>query len=157
MSQREDGRASSHPGARAGANTKAKKATQVGVGESFGDFHRSELQAGARPSTVLARRRRGTIAQEAKDLGTRPILGRSRSTANALEAVGLPPGSSIPQLTRSAKSLTTLPLDPRAAFVAAQIDGNMTVQNILDLGLMTRVETLTALDRLVKLGVVVFS
>jgi hypothetical protein len=134
-----------------------KSATQIGVGESFGDFHRSDLQGGARPSTVLARKRRGTMAHEASDVGApRPILGRSRSTANALEAVGLPPGSSIPRLTRSAKSLTALPLDPRAAFVAAQIDGHMTVQNILDLGLMTRVEALAAFHRLVKLGVVVF-
>lgn len=48
------------------------------------------------------------------------------------------------------------PLDPRAAFVAAQIDGNVIVQNILDLGLMSRVDALAALDRLVKVGVVVF-
>ena len=143
--------------ARAAANTKPKKATQIGIGESFGDFRRPELQPGARPSTALARRRRGTMAPEPSGLGVRPILGRSRATANALEAAGLPPGSSIPRLTRSAKSLTTLPLDPRAAFVAGQIDGTMTVQNIVDLGLMTRAETLTALDRLVKLGVVVFS
>ncbi|MDB4935982.1 MAG: hypothetical protein JWP87_2954 [Labilithrix sp.] len=73
------------------------------------------------------------------------------------EAVGLPPGSSVPKLTRTAKSLTSLPLDPRAAFVAAQIDGSMTVQNILDLGLMSRVEALAALGVLVKLGVVVFA
>lgn len=138
-------------------NAAPKKATQVGMGDSFGDFRRPELQAGARPSTLLTRKRRGTMAQESSDLGARPILGRSRSTANALEAVGLPPGSAIPRLTRSTKSLTTLPLEPRAAFLAAQIDGSMTVQNILDLGLMTRLEALTALDRLVKLGVVVFS
>jgi hypothetical protein len=125
--------------------------------KGFGEFHRSELQGGARPSTVLARKPRGTMAHEASDVGARPILGRSRSTANALEAVGLPPGSSIPRLTRSVKSLTALPLDPRAAFVAGQIDGHMTVQNILDLGLMTRAETVGALDRLVKLGVVVFA
>ena len=147
MSRHEDG----------GAGTRARKnATQVGIGEGFGDFHRAELQAGARPSTVLARRGRGTLAHEGSDLGARPILGRSRSTANALEAVGLPPASAVPRLTRTPKSLTSLPLDPRAAFLASQIDGHITVQNILDLGLMTRAEALAALDRLVKLGVVVF-
>jgi len=137
-----------------------KNATHVGIGESFGEFgefHRPELQPGARPSTVLARKRRGTLAHEAGDLGARPILGRSRSTADALEAVGLPPAAAIPRLTRTAKSLTSLPLDPRAAFLASQIDGHLTVQNILDLGLMKRVEALAALDRLVKLGVVVFA
>jgi hypothetical protein len=110
----------------------------------------------AKQSAIQPRKPRGTLAQETNDLGARPILGRSRSTANALEAVGLPPGSSIPRLTRTAKTLTQLPLDPRTAFVAAQVDGKMTVQNILDLGLMTRVQALAALDSLVKLGVIVF-
>lgn len=80
-----------------------------------------------------------------------------RSTANALERVGLPPPSAIPKLTRSVNSLTSLPIDPRSAFVATQIDGQTTVENILDLGTMPRSEALAALVRLVKLGVVVFA
>lgn len=68
----------------------------------------------------------------------------------------MPPASAIPRLARPAKNLTRLPLDPRTAFLAAQVDGKMTVQNILDLGIMTRAEALAALECLVKLGVVVF-
>lgn len=141
--------------ARTAAHTtakRAKKATQIGVGvDRFG-----ALQPGARPSTVLARKRRATIAQESNDLGTFSLLGRSRSTANALEKVGLPSPSAVPRLTRSTPSLVSLPLDPNAAFIASQIDGNTTVQNILDLGTMRRSEALHALLQLVKLGVVVF-
>lgn len=128
---------------------RAKNATQLGVGND-------DLQPGARPSTVLARERRGTMAQESSDLGALSIMGRSRATADALEKAGLPAANAVPRLTRTAKSLVTLPLDPQAAFIASQIDGQTTVQNIMDLGLMRRAEAVDALNRLVKLGVVVF-
>lgn len=152
MSEAKQERGSWHPVARTFANTtgtRAKNATQLGVGAE-------DLQPGARPSAVLARKRRATIAQESSDLGSLSMLGRSRATADALEKVGLPAPSAIPRLTRTAKSLVTLPLDPQAAFIASQIDGQTTVQNIIDLGLMRRVEAVDALNRLVKLGVVVF-
>jgi len=134
-----------------------KKATQIGVGETLGDAARRTVESSVQLGALARRRvRRATIAQESCDLGSSWSLGRSRSTANALEAVGLPPASAVPRLTRSAESLVALPLDPRTAFVAAQIDGATTVQNLLDLGSMPKHAALEALCRLVKLGVVVF-
>jgi hypothetical protein len=108
---------------------KPKKRTQLGVGESFSDF--------VKPSAVLARTRRPTGA--------------------VLQERGLPPPSAVPRLTRSAASLRSLPLDPRAAFLAEQIDGVTSLQSILDLDNMPRAEAVEVLERLVELGVVVFA
>ncbi len=92
-----------------------------------------------------------------QDPRRRPILGRPRVTANALEKARLPPPSAIPRLTRPLKELTSLPLDSVAALIAAQIDGKTNVQQLLDLGFVPQAVGIAALGRLVKLGVVVFA
>lgn len=81
---------------------------------------------------------------------------RRTPTARALAAIGLPAPASVPRMLSKPSSLTSLPLDAQTAFVASQIDGSTTIQEILDLGTIPRAAVFESLCRLVKLGVVTF-
>ena len=129
--------------------------------DSFGDFTASPPESGMTLTAIGRLKVRSTVAPAS---AVTPILAaapeesapRSRSVADALAAANLPPPTAVPVLTRSASSLVELPLDPRAAFLASQIDGSMSLQCLLDLGVMPRIVMLEALTQLIALGVVVF-
>src|SRR4051812_7811097 len=81
--------------------------------------------------------------------------GVRRTTAAEIAAIGLPPAKSVPLLVM--RRVHELPLDPQAAFVLDQVDGRTTIQDILDLGAMSRSKTLDAIVHLVALGVIAFA
>lgn len=62
----------------------------------------------------------------------------------------------VPRLRASAEELTSLPLDPREAFVLSLVDGAATIEEIIDMAGMTEDEVLGDLAALAKQGVLSF-
>jgi len=56
-------------------------------------------------------------------------------------------------LSVSLNDLRTLPLDPQAAFVVSRVDGVSSIEMLLDVCAMPRLDALAALVRLVEEGV----
>jgi hypothetical protein len=61
----------------------------------------------------------------------------------------------VPKLVAPAEKLTSLPLDHRAGFVIACIDGETTVQTLIDVCGLPPIDVVRTLERLVELGVLV--
>lgn len=62
----------------------------------------------------------------------------------------------VPRLRASAEELTSLPLDPREAFVLSLVDGAATIEEIIDMAGMAEDEVLADLAALAKQGVLSF-
>jgi hypothetical protein len=60
----------------------------------------------------------------------------------------------IPVLRIALSELEALPLQPRAAFILSNIDGRMTIENILDVCAMPSHEAAQIIDELIDLGVI---
>jgi hypothetical protein len=63
-------------------------------------------------------------------------------------AVGIPRVVMVPALVRD------LPIDPRVAFVLSQVDGQSSLETLVDLTGFDRAEVLSILARLVRLGAI---
>jgi hypothetical protein len=63
----------------------------------------------------------------------------------------------VPRLALSRRALLAQRLDHRAGFILSLIDGECTVETILDLSAMSRAEALRILRELAALGVVDFN
>jgi hypothetical protein len=62
----------------------------------------------------------------------------------------------VPVLTLSEADILMLPLDHRAGFLLSFIDGEATLENILDVSSMSPEEVLSTLEKLRALGVIAF-
>jgi hypothetical protein len=62
--------------------------------------------------------------------------------------------SFAPKLLKTRGELTSAPIDSRDAFVISLIDGEMSVQAIVDIAGMPRADVGAILDRLVQLGII---
>ncbi len=60
----------------------------------------------------------------------------------------------VPRLVAPPERLKALPLDHKAGFVLACIDGESTVQTLIDVSGLPPVEVVHTLERLVELGIV---
>jgi len=60
----------------------------------------------------------------------------------------------VPVLRLALQDLAALPLEPRAAFILSNIDGRMTIENILDVCAMPSQEAAEIIDELIDLGVI---
>lgn len=60
----------------------------------------------------------------------------------------------VPVLRIALSELGALPLDPRAAFILSNVDGRMTIENILDVCAMPSHEAAQIIDELIDLGVI---
>ncbi|MBX3201378.1 MAG: hypothetical protein KF894_24800 [Labilithrix sp.] len=65
--------------------------------------------------------------------------------------------SRIPRLLVGPKEISTLPMDPRAAFILGHIDGIQSMEEILDVCAMPEAEALELIERLRALGVIALS
>jgi hypothetical protein len=61
----------------------------------------------------------------------------------------------VPRVVAPTERLKGLPLDHQAGFVLASIDGESTVQTLIDVSGLPPVEVVRTLERLLELGVVV--
>lgn len=59
----------------------------------------------------------------------------------------------VPRLLVGMKDLSTLPMDPRAAFILSHVDGRQSMEEILDVCPMPRAEALETIERLCSMGV----
>jgi hypothetical protein len=64
------------------------------------------------------------------------------------------PLSCIPQRVMAEKELLSLPLDHRAAFLLAHVDGATSVRTIIDVSGMPHEETVALVERLLALHVI---
>ncbi|MBX3216333.1 MAG: hypothetical protein KF850_30110 [Labilithrix sp.] len=65
--------------------------------------------------------------------------------------------SRVPRLLVGPKEISTLPMDPRAAFILGHIDGIQSMEEILDVCAMPEAEALELIERLRALGVIALS
>jgi hypothetical protein len=101
-----------------------------------------------RPALGRARRDAKTIPREDDDDTNEPAATpRPVDGGIALE--------SVPKLVAAPEKLVGLPLDHRAGFVLACIDGESTVQTIIDVSALPPHDVVLTLERLVELGVLV--
>lgn len=67
------------------------------------------------------------------------------------------PSNARPKLVRSRKELAGAPIDHRDAFVMSLVDGQMTVQTLVDVAGMPEQELVAILTRLRRLGIIAFA
>ncbi len=72
------------------------------------------------------------------------------SVANAVGA----PGRQIPKIVRSSSEIAAAPIDHRAGFLLAHIDGVTSVQGLVDIAGMPENEVHEIVERLCRLGIV---
>src|SRR5687768_5454825 len=97
-------------------------------------------------------------SKESKDdaaaTGKRP---KRTVTATMLAQRGLPLPGSVPHVQQTMQSrFSTLPIDSRAAYLVAQMDGKTTLQEIIDLSPLSREATIAILLELYTQGIIVF-
>ena len=63
---------------------------------------------------------------------------------------------SIPRILKSASEVSKLPIDHRAGFLLAHVDGTQTLEEILDVCAMPSTEALDLIGKLKKMGVIEF-
>lgn len=63
------------------------------------------------------------------------------------------PRRQIPRIAMDARTISSLALDHRAGFLLSFVDGNYTIDDLLDVSGMPRVETLRIVCELLDLGV----
>jgi hypothetical protein len=63
-------------------------------------------------------------------------------------------GKAVPRIIRSRAEIAEAPIDHRAGFLLAYIDGTTTVQGLIDIDVMPESEIHVILDRLRRLGIV---
>jgi hypothetical protein len=141
------------------AATKPSASSPFAIGRTSGSVPRSrrdpselvsERPSHARPAVRTgggdaSRSRQGSRAHPTSDVA--PATPRAADGAVALEAV--------PRVVAPTQRLKGLPLDHQAGFVLACIDGESTVQTLIDVCGLPPVEVVRTLERLVELGVVV--
>jgi hypothetical protein len=76
------------------------------------------------------------------------------SAVNRRPAVDNGPSQVVPRLLRSREEIAAAPIDHRAGFLLAHIDGGTTIQGLVDIAGMTEAEVHEILDRLRRLGIV---
>jgi hypothetical protein len=87
-------------------------------------------------------------------------IGHANSTANATTV--RPPKSvayesEIPKVAVDPTALVQLPLDQRSGFLLSLMDGQTTIETMLDLCFMPSDEALLLLDAMVQKGIVTFA
>jgi hypothetical protein len=63
-------------------------------------------------------------------------------------------GRAVPRVVRSRAEIAEAPIDHRAGFLLAYIDGSTNVQGLIDIDVMPEKEVHEILDRLRRLGIV---
>jgi hypothetical protein len=97
---------------------------------------------------------RGTASVSSRPVGSIPP-----------QVLTIPPGTpsltlterqSIPRIVSSAGDVSKLPIDHRAGFLLAHVDGMQTLEELLDVCAMPAVEALELFAKLKEMGVVEF-
>lgn len=81
------------------------------------------------------------------------LIARHSATISALFQRFLGDLGRMPRMSRPIHELANIPLGPRAAFLLSRIDGSLTIEEILDVSGMPRLETLRHLTHLFQRGV----
>ena len=117
-----------------------------------------ERGAEAKPASgVAARDGRAALAPTvARPAAGTPTVIPPAPVCGAARQLSLTERHSIPVLLTSAGELSTLPLDHRAGFLLAHVDGIQTLEEILDVCAMPTAEALELIERLKRMGVIDF-
>jgi hypothetical protein len=123
-----------------------------------------ETRSGPPPVDSRPKERRETPAPaSAQRSGARRTTVREDRPAVSVDHVGnlseRPDAMSlstrgVPRVSRSKAEISAAPIDHRAGFLLAYIDGSTTVQGLIDIGVMPETEVHEILDRLRRLGIV---
>jgi hypothetical protein len=97
----------------------------------------------SRPGTPLRRGQRMSIRED--NLGS--LVGRAPDAVSGAARV-------VPKLVKTRAEIAAAPIDHRAGFLIAHIDGVTTVQGLVDIAGMPEEEVLEILERLRRLGIV---
>ena len=111
------------------------------------------VELGAEVSIDLSDPFGGLIPLDAGDGGVSAMVTAPPSAAPQLS---LTQRHSIPSLRKEAGDLSRLPIDHRAGFLLAHVDGMQTLEEILDVCAMPATEALELLEKLRNLGVIEF-
>lgn len=85
----------------------------------------------------------------------RPPASVAEAAASAMDSLPIT-SDRVPCIVRERAELETLPLDHRAGFLLAHIDGACTVEQILDVSAMSEAEAILILRKLLVMGVIAF-
>lgn len=99
----------------------------------------------------------GSRTVDGRPISSRPAKNRpvsARPSAAAATGAGGPSSRSVPRLLKSKDEIAAAPIDHRAGFLLAHIDGTTTVQGLVDIAGMAENEVHEILERLRRLGIV---
>ena len=97
--------------------------------------------------------RRRTLAESRPGIAVDRVAIESAVKAGGPDTVRLAPRS-VPRLVLTKSEIAVAPIDHRAGFLLAYIDGSTTVQGLVDIEVMPEREVHEILDRLRRLGIV---
>lgn len=142
-----------------------KRTTSPGMGRVIADSERVTKPEIAAVGVVARQRDRATVRGETKWFSTPPLgmpltqnesigvdgaEGAARLSAAALKLLL----RTVPRVIRSRLELAAAPIDHREGFVLAHIDGETSIQGLIDVAGMPDDDVLSVLQRLRHLGLI---
>ena len=143
----------SSPGARSSpSRTKPSSKPPRNRGRSLPPRANAPKSAVARPDTAPPKSEPVTDTRR-RTLSRDPIaVDHVGKAVNIPDAVGVA-GRSVPKIVRSKEEIAAAPIDHRAGFLLAHIDGVTTVQGLIDIAGMAEEDVHEILERLRRLGI----
>ncbi len=123
---------------------------------SVGGFSAVEIATGRRPISISGTEGAPVAGAVAGPARSRRVSIREDNVGprvNDVDAVGVA-SRSVPKLLKSKAELAAAPIDHRAGFLLAHIDGVTSIAGLVDITGMTEEEVHQILDRLRRLGIV---
>ena len=111
------------------------------------------IQLAMRDTVPSAAPRTRQTSSEPTAHETRTVRGRSDEELEAHYAARIGPRRQIPRIAMTANEMTALSLDHRSGFLLSLVDGNCTIDDLLDVSGMPRLEALKILCDLLDHGV----